>query len=218
MQPDAPPAGDRREGPRPDGRPVNRTVLHVTHMLVGVAIGFFFASLGYLFAVWQHGGTSRIVTNLWWVAGLTTVIQLFALREAMDAIRETVFVETVDGERRETRRRRRHEVIMALVWRASVAFVLGGLAMGGLYHLSQVYHDELARLSPLFQGRGLPPVFHELMTLVYAFVIGVLTLVLCESTLRSTQKRGFPWQIICLFLPAALGVALAMQLLARFVG
>ena len=211
-------SNDRREGPRKDGRPVNRTVLHITHMTVGVAIGYFVGGNGYLIARWLHGRTSPIVTNLWWVAMLVIAIEMFVLREIMDAIRETVFIEYVDGQAKETRRRRRHEVVMTIVKRTLVVMVLGSVAIYGIYHLGVAHHEKLGWLAPLFSGRGLPPIAQDLLVAVYAAIVGFLTLVICESTLRSTQKRGFPWQIICLFLPAALGVGLACQLFMRFTG
>ncbi len=209
---------DRREGPRKDGRPVNRTVLHVTHMIVGVAIGYFVGGNGYLLARWLHGQASLIVNNMWWMAMLVIVIEMFVLREIMDAIRETVFIEYVDGEAKETRRRRRHEVVMTIVKRAIVVMVLGAIVLTGLYHLGLHYKDDFVWLQPLFSGRGLPPIAQELILVFYCLVIGFISLVICESTLRSTQKRGFPWQVICLFIPAALGVGLACQLFSRFAG
>ena len=209
---------DRREGPRKDGRPVNRTVLHITHMIVGVAIGYFVGGNGYLLARYVHGVSSPIVTNLWWVAMLVIAIEMFVLREIMDTIRETVFIEYVDGQAKETRRRRRHEVVMTIVKRAFVAMTLGSIALYGIYHLGAANQDKLGWLAPLFSGRGLPPIAQDLLVTLYACVIGFITLVICESTLRSTQKRGFPWQIICLFLPATLGVGLACQLFMRFTG
>lgn len=197
------------QGRRRDGRPVNRTVFHLTHVVVGVAIGHLVGINAWLLGRHLFEGKPELA-HLPWLAIVVGGALMFAFREQMDAIRETVFHRRVDGEVREVRVRRRHEVLMTMGWRLLVALFVAGAIVWGARRFLEGNDDALRLIEPLTAGRGLPPILDELVMAAYAGVAAFVTLVACETTLRATQKQGFPWQATLLFVSAILALGLSM--------
>ena len=200
-----------------DGRPVNRTVFHISHIIVGFSIGYMVAANALLAVYSLLKAHALVWKNLWWTSSVMVLVLMFVLREAMDSVRSSVYYEKEQGKLVEVRKRRRHEVMVVLLKRLSVALLLGALVLTAVVKVGTWYAADLGLLNPLFSGKGLPPVGSEIGLGIISFLIAAVTLLFCEMILRGSQRYGFPLQVLCLFLPSACGVSFAMLSLVTFI-
>ena len=189
-------AGGRRRNPRP----VNRPLFHLTHLILGSAIGSLVGYHGYLIARLLFGAKSAILGHLWWLTIGCGIGAMIFIKSQMDSIRETVYVKRIEGKLKQIRVRRRHEVVMTLVKRAAIG-LLAACAIIALLHYGILHFRSEIR--GLGSGQLIPTVGEDVFMALFALLMTSVTLAFCELTLRATQKEGFPYIALWLFIPAS---------------
>ncbi len=199
-RPKAPPkkgAGGRRRNPRP----VNRPVFHLTHLILGASVGSTVGYFGYLAARGLFGAKSLVLGHLWWLTIACSIGAMLFIKSQMDSIRETVYVKKVNGQLQQIRVRRRHEVVMTLVKRALIGLLAAAAIVVILHYGILHFRSEVRGLS---NGQLIPAIGEDVFMAFFALVLASASLTVCEMTLRATQKEGFPYIALWLFIPATL--------------
>jgi len=200
--------GGRRRNPRP----VNRTAFYVTHLVLGVVIGTSIGIYSLVGAHWLFARSTPLLSHLWWLDIVLGLVGMVVIKNQMDGIRQTVFIAKVDGKVQQLRVRRRHEVVMTLVKRAVIAALTAVVLLVGIHAGIQHYRAELGdTVGRTVAARGLlPAVGDDVLLVVFAVATVAVTLTVCELTLRTTQKEGFAYAALWLFVPATVTMGLSI--------
>jgi len=197
--------------------PVNRTSVHITHCILGATIGTAVGTYGYLTALHIFGKRPLVVDHLWWLTILGAIVALFLIKNQMDNIRGTIFTKKEKGKVVPLRIRRRPEVIAAVCLRALAALMLASIIAVGL-HLGLAAYGPQLGLRMGATASSIPKIGMDVLLVLFAGAVGLCALIVCELTLRLTQKANFPHLASCLFFTAVLSCSYAMRFIASYVG
>ena len=203
-------AGGRRRNPRP----INRPLYHVTHLILGAALGSCVGYHGYLIARILFGAHSPNLGHLWWLTICGGIVAMIFIKSQMDSIRETIYVKRIEGQLKQIRVRRRHEVVMTLVKRALIGLLAAAAIVGLLHYGILHFRSEVKGLG---SGQLVPAVGEDVFMALFALVMTAVTLTFCELTLRTTQKEGFPYIALWLFIPATVFSGMTVLHLSSFI-
>lgn len=204
--------GRRSKPPR-----INRSVFHGTHLVLGSLIGSSIGFYGLMMARNLFGKSSPVIDYLWFLCILLGFASMALIKSQMDSIRETVYVKRIEGKMQQIRIRRRPEVVFTLLKRALLALLAAFVILGLLHYGILQFKSEVTTASS--QGAFfIPTLGQDLLMSFYALALASIVLGVCELTLRATQKEGFPYLALWLFIPANLAVGLSIRYFESLLG